>query len=88
MLTKDIKQKIVSQFKVGDNDTGSPEVQAALLTTQITELTEHLKVHKKDIHSRRGLIKMVARRRTILQYLEKKDSKRYKKVIKELELKK
>lgn len=88
MLTKDTKQKIVNEFKVKDSDTGSPEVQVALLTQQINELTEHLKVHKKDIHSRRGLIKMVARRRTILQYLEKKDEKRYKKVVKELGLKK
>lgn len=88
MLTKDKKTKIIDGFKAGDNDTGSPEVQVALLTEQINELTAHLKEHKKDIHSRRGLIKMVAKRRTLLQYLQKKSDKRYKKVIKDLGLKK
>lgn len=88
MLTKDTKQKIIKGFQTGDEDTGSPEVQVAMLSEQINQLTEHLKTHKKDVHSRRGLIKMVAKRRTLLQYLEKQDEKRYKKLIKDLGLKK
>lgn len=88
MLTKDKKTKIIADFKTGDTDTGSPEVQIALLTEQINELAAHLKEHKKDIHSRRGLIKMVARRRTLLQYLHKKNETKYAKLIKELGLKK
>ena len=88
MLTKDKKQKVIAEFKAGDTDTGSPEVQIAILSEQINELTAHLKEHKKDIHSRRGLIKMVAKRRTLLQYLQKKNEKRYKKLIKDLGLKK
>lgn len=88
MLTKDTKQKVIAKFKADDTDTGSPEVQIAILSEQINELTAHLKEHKKDIHSRRGLIKMVAKRRTLLQYLQKKNEKRYKKLIKELGLKK
>lgn len=88
MLTKDKKEKIIDTFKASKDDTGSPEVQIAILSEQINELTGHLKEHKKDIHSRRGLIKMVAKRRTLLQYLHKKDEKRYKKIIKELGLKK
>lgn len=88
MLTKDTKQKIVVDFKTSDTDTGSPEVQIALLTEQINQLTGHLQEHKKDIHSRRGLIKMVAKRRTLLNYMQKKDEKRYQKTLKDLGLKK
>lgn len=88
MLTKDTKTKIINDFKAHDTDTGSPEVQVAMLSEQIEQLTEHLKEHKKDIHSRRGLIKMVAKRRTLLQYLDKNDNKRYAKIIKDLGLKK
>ncbi|MBP6925683.1 MAG: 30S ribosomal protein S15 [Candidatus Pacebacteria bacterium] len=88
MLTKETKQQIIDDFKAGAVDTGSPEIQIALLSERINELTGHLKEHKKDIHSRRGLIKMVAKRRTLLQYLQKKSEKRYKKIITELGLKK
>lgn len=88
MLTKEAKEQIIEKFKREEGDTGSPEVQIALLTEQINELTEHLKDHKKDIHSRRGLIKMVSERRSHLQYLRRKDEERYKKILKELDLKK
>lgn len=73
MLSQDTKKKIIKKSGRSDADTGSPEVQVALLTAQINELTEHLKTHKKDIHSRRGLIKMVATRRKHMAYLEKKN---------------
>jgi small subunit ribosomal protein S15 len=88
MLTKDTKEQIIEDFKTHAGDTGSPEVQIAILSEQINELTEHLKKNKKDIHSRRGLIKMVAKRRILLQYLQKQDEKRYAKLIKDLGLKK
>ncbi len=87
-LTLDAKKKIIADFGTKDGDTGSPEVQVALLTAQINELTEHLKKHKKDNHSRRGLLKMVAKRRRLLNFLQRKDEKRYKDVIKRLELSK
>ena len=77
MITKDKKQEVIAQFKTHDNDTGSPEVQVAVLTERIRELTEHLKVHKKDFHSRRGLLKMVGSRRRLLRYLMNKDFNRY-----------
>lgn len=75
-LTAVTKKKIIEQFSQGKNDTGSPEVQIALLSFQIQKLVEHLKNHKKDTHSRRGLLLMVAKRRRLLSYLERKDKKR------------
>lgn len=88
MLTTRKKQNVVKAHSQHDADTGSPEVQIGLLSKQIDELSSHLKTHKKDLHSRRGLIKMVAKRRNLLNYLEKKDEKRYGKLIKKLGLKK
>jgi small subunit ribosomal protein S15 len=85
-LTKEIKDEIVQKFGKGENDTGSPEVQIALLTKRIQELTEHFKVHKKDHHSKRGLMKIIGQRRRLLEYLKKKDYERYKNIIKELKL--
>jgi small subunit ribosomal protein S15 len=84
MLVTEKKQQIISSFKLHDSDTGSPEVQIAILTERITYLTEHFKVHKKDHHSRRGLLKMVGQRRRLLDYLKKKDADRYKVVIEKL----
>lgn len=84
----DDKQKIIEMFAQGKGDTGSPEVQVALLSYKIQKLTEHLEENKKDNHSRRGLLKVIAKRRRILNYLQKLDEKRYKKLIKELDLKK
>ncbi|MBO8153580.1 30S ribosomal protein S15 [Thermovirga sp.] len=86
MLEKDKKQAIIEEFKLHDADTGSPEVQIALLTTRIRELTEHLKVHKKDYHSQRGLMKMVGKRRRLLKYLRLKDFNRYRTLIERLGL--
>ncbi len=82
------KQKIIEKFSQHKGDTGSPEVQVALLTQKIERLSEHLDQNKKDNHSRRGLLKVIAKRRRILNYLQKIDEKRYKKLIKELGLKK
>lgn len=87
-LQKDEKQKIIKKFAREKGDTGSPEVQIALLTTQIDKLAEHLKDHKKDVHSRRGLLSMVAKRRRLLGYLQKRDETRYKNLIKDLKLEK
>ncbi len=87
-MTKERKQEILSTYKRGENDTGSPEVQIALLTQRINELTEHLKVHKKDNHSRRGLLKMVGKRRNLLNYLSKKDINRYREIVEKLGLRK
>ena len=84
----DDKQKIIETFSQKKGDTGSPEVQIALLTYKITRLAEHLDINKKDNHSRRGLLKVIAKRRRILNYLQKLDEKRYKGLIKKLELKK
>ncbi len=84
----DDKQKIIERFAQKKGDTGSPEVQAALLTYKINKLVKHLEENKKDNHSRRGLLKVIAKRRRILNYLQKLDEKRYKKLIKELGLKK
>lgn len=81
------KQTIITKFAQGEGDTGSPEVQIALLTASIEELTEHLKKHKKDNHSRRGLLKQVAKRRRLMNFLQRKDEERFKKLIKELGLK-
>lgn len=85
-LDPQIKAKIISDFSQADGDTGSPEVQVALLTHQIAELTEHLKQHKKDNHSRKGLLKMVAKRRRLLNFLMRKSEERYQKLIERLNL--
>ena len=87
-MTKERKQEIINTYKREENDTGSPEVQIALLTERITELTEHLKVHKKDNHSRRGLLKMVGQRRSLLKYLAKKDVNRYREISEKLSIRK
>jgi len=86
-LTKDLKNKIIGNFKVHDDDTGSPEVQVALLTERISQLADHLKAHKKDNHSRRGLLQLVGKRRRLLTYLKGKNIDRYSKVSKKLGLK-
>lgn len=88
MITKEIKQNIIDEYKTHDGDTGSPEVQIAVLTYRINDLNEHLKVHKKDHHSRRGLLKMVGQRRNMLNYLKAKDLERYRSVIARLGLRK
>ena len=88
MFTAEDKSKIVDKFKTHDGDTGSPEVQVALLTGRILYLDAHLKEHRADHHSRRGLLKMVGRRRRLLDYLKGKDLDRYKKLIAELGLRK
>jgi len=80
------KSKVVSEFKRTENDTGSPEVQVALLTSRIVHLTEHFKTHKHDHHSRRGLLRLVNQRRSLLDYLKKKDIQRYRDLIKRLGL--
>lgn len=82
------KQKIIKKFAQVKGDTGSPEVQIALLTAKIKKLTKHLKEHRKDVHSRRGLLSIVSKRRRLLNYLMKKDESRYKKVIEALKLNK
>ncbi|AOT68230.1 30S ribosomal protein S15 [Geosporobacter ferrireducens] len=87
-MNKDKKVIIINEHKVHESDTGSPEVQIALLTTRINELNEHLKIHKKDHHSRRGLLKMVGKRRNLLNYLKDKDIARYRSVIEKLGLRK
>ena len=87
-MTKERKQEIINIYKREENDTVSPEVQVALLTERINELTEHLKVHKKDNHSRRGLLKMVGKRRNLLNYLAKKDVQRYRDIVEKLGLRK
>ena len=80
------KQKVIETFRVHDNDTGSPEVQTALLTQRITHLTEHLRKHKKDFHTRRGLLKLVGQRRRILDYLKDKDIESYRALVAQLDL--
>lgn len=87
-LEKNEKQKILQEFAQHEGDTGSPEVQTALLTERIKKLTEHLKIHKQDTHSRRGLLQMVNKRRRILLYLTKKDPDRYKVIVEKLGLNK
>lgn len=84
MLATERKQEIISKFKTHEGDTGSPEVQIALLSERITYLTEHFRTHKKDHHSRRGLLKIVGQRRRLLDYLKQKSVERYRTVIKEL----
>ena len=87
-ITADEKVQIVSEHKIHEKDTGSPEVQIALLTKRITELTEHLKTHKKDHSSRRGLLKMVGKRNSLLKYLTREDRTRYQQIIGKLGLRK
>jgi small subunit ribosomal protein S15 len=87
-VTKEVKETIIAKHAKHDGDTGSPEVQIALLTARIETLTEHLKTHKKDHHSRRGLLKMVGQRRRLLNYLQARDLERYRALVKELELRK
>ena len=86
MLSKEKKQQIIQDFKLHETDTGSPEVQVAILTQRINELTEHLREHKKDHHSRRGLLKMVGLRRRLLNYLRDNDIERYRTVVERLGL--
>jgi len=88
MLTPEEKEKIIKKYKLHDLDTGSPEVQIALLTEEIRRLLLHLKKHPKDFHSKRGLLKMVAKRRKFLSYLKEEDTKRYNSVVKKIGLKK
>lgn len=88
MISKEKKQEIISTYGRTANDTGSPEVQIALLTARINELTEHLKINKKDHHSRRGLLKMVGQRRNLLGYLKKTNLDGYRKLIEQLGLRK
>lgn len=87
-MAQESKKAIIDNFKTHENDTGSPEVQIALLTERINHLNEHLKVHKKDYHSRRGLLKMVGKRRNMLNYLASKDIERYREIISKLNLRK
>ena len=88
MISKELKSQIIDKYKRDEKDTGSPEVQIAILTERINELTEHLKVHKKDNHSRRGLLKLVGKRRNLLNYLAKKDINRYREIVNQLGLRK
>ena len=88
MIAKDTKQNIIKEFAVHEGDTGSPEVQIAILTDRINTLTEHMKKNPKDFHSQRGLSKMVGHRKQLLNYLAKKDIERYRAVIKKLGLRK
>ena len=86
--TTEVKQGIIEQYRVHESDSGSPEVQVALLTNRITELTEHFKIHSKDHHGRRGLLKLVGRRRRLLDYLKGQDVERYRSTIERLGLRK
>lgn len=88
MLTKKEKDAIIKKFQTHKDDTGSPEVQIAILTKEIEQVSEHLKIHRKDNHSRRGLLKMVGNRRRLLRYLKNEDEKRYDKLTTKLKLKK
>lgn len=87
-LSVESKQSVISEHKIHENDTGSPEVQIAILTNRINSLTEHLKIHKKDHHSRRGLLKMVGKRRALLNYLRDRNFDRYRSIIEKLGLRK
>lgn len=87
-LDKEKKGSILKDFKLHETDTGSADVQVALLTARINELAEHLKTHKKDHHSRRGLLRLVGKRRKLLDYMQRVNEKRYKEIIKKLELRK
>lgn len=86
MLSKELKEQIINDYKLHEGDTGSPEVQIALLTYRINSVNEHLKAHKKDHHSRRGLLKMVGQRRGLLRYLQEKDIDRYRSLISRLNI--
>lgn len=86
MLTPQEKEKLIKKYKLHEVDTGSPEVQIALLSEEIDRLTLHLKKHSKDFHSKRGLLKMINKRRRLLRYLQKKDEKRYNSIVKKLKL--
>ncbi|MCP2519306.1 30S ribosomal protein S15 [Candidatus Aminicenantes bacterium AC-335-A11] len=86
VLTKDKKKAIIEKFQIKESDTGSPEVQIALMTERINYLTEHLKIHKKDFHSRLGLMKLVGKRKRLLNYLKREDPSRYKKLIERLKI--
>ncbi|HEU19464.1 MAG TPA: 30S ribosomal protein S15 [Deltaproteobacteria bacterium] len=86
MLDEERKKEVIDNFKLHENDTGSPEVQIALLSARIQYLTEHFKIHKKDHHSRRGLLKLVGRRRKLLDYLKNKEVERYRTIIQRLEI--
>ena len=88
MITKEMKQEIMTKYARTEGDTGSPEVQIAILTKRISDLTEHLKTHKKDNHSRSGLFKMIGKRRNLLNYLKKKDIERYRATIEKLGIRK
>ena len=88
VLTPEAKKEIIGRFKLSENDTGSSEIQIALLSNRINYLTEHFQVHTKDHHSRRGLLKLVGQRRRLLTYLKNKDVERYRKIIKELGIRK
>ena len=88
MITSELKSQIIVENARHEGDTGSPEVQIAVLTERIQELTAHLKVHKKDFHSRRGMLKMVGRRRGLLNYLQKKDIERYRAIVAKLGIRK
>jgi small subunit ribosomal protein S15 len=88
MLLKDQKTEVIEGNRLHEGDTGSPEVQVAILTRRINDLTEHLKIHKKDHHSRRGLLKMVGHRRNLLNYLQRKDVERYRALIAKLGIRK
>ncbi len=87
-LAKERKTEIITKYKINENDTGSPEVQIALLTEQILQLTEHFKTHPKDHHSKRGLMKMINQRKKLLKYLSKEDYNRYKQLIEKLGIRK
>ncbi len=86
MLKTDVKKKVITDYQTHKKDTGSPEVQISIFTRQIQELTKHLQLHKKDEHSRRGLLKMVGKRRRLLDYLSKNDAERYRAILKKLDL--
>ncbi|GAA3719262.1 MULTISPECIES: 30S ribosomal protein S15 [Salinicoccus] len=85
-ISQERKNELIQEYRTHESDTGSPEVQIAVLTAEITTLNEHLRIHKKDHHSRRGLLKMVGRRKHLLNYLRKKDIQRYRELIKRLGL--
>jgi small subunit ribosomal protein S15 len=87
MLTPKEKNAIIKKFQIHKDDTGSPEVQMAILTKEIEQVSEHLKIHKKDNHSRRGLLKMVGNRRRLLRYLKNEDQKRWEKIVEKLKIK-
>ncbi len=88
MITKEKKAEIIKEYALKEGDTGSPEVQVAILTYQINHLNEHLKIHKKDHHSRRGLLKMVGKRRNLLNYVKEQDIERYRSLVSRLGLRK